>query len=303
MVPYVWMLISATAFAGMSEIAGLLNDGRCHWLIVALARTSLALVFTGILAAVQRTPLIFFRPRTIWIRSTAGSVSLLCSFYALGHLPPSDAIAITNMFPIWVAVLSWPILGDRPSLVVWAAVILSVVGAGIMHYEPPGDVSSSTTQLGVAAAVVSSMLSGVVVIGLNLLQGVHAQAIVVHFSFVSTLFLLAVLTQQGIGLEQFAGLEPSTFALLLGLGFAATIGQIFLTKAFAAGNASKVSVVALSQVAMCALFEFCFLDRSFQWNTILGMILVIGPTAWLMLRRDVSKLSSAAGSADVDSPR
>src|SRR5262245_34488798 len=113
MLPYLWMLVSAAAFACMSELAHALSD-RCHWMITALARTGLVLVFTSILAAAHRTPLVFWRPRTLWVRSLTGSVSLLCTFYAFKCLPASDVIAVTNMFPVWVAVLSWPILGERP---------------------------------------------------------------------------------------------------------------------------------------------------------------------------------------------
>lgn len=288
MLPYLWMLTSASAFACMSELAGALQ-GRCHWMITALARTSLVLVFVLILARAHGTKLVLWGPRTLWMRSLTGSISLLCSFYALHALPPSDAIAITNTFPIWVAVLSWPILGERPRWEVWVAVLCSVVGAVMMNRPTSGEMN-----LGVLAACVSSFLSGLVVIGLNLLHRVPSQAIVVHFSAVATLFTLAALPQANVAWSDFTGLGPTTIGLLLALGAAATVGQLFLTKAFAAGPASKVAVVALTQVVFCALFEFGILNRSFHWNTILGMILVIVPTGWMMLRRDASKLSAMA---------
>jgi drug/metabolite transporter (DMT)-like permease len=286
------MLVSALAFACMSEFAGALA-GRCHWMITALARTSLVLVFTLVLASVQRTPLVVFGPRTLWVRSLAGSISLQCSFYALTHMPPSDAIAITNTFPIFVALLSWPLLGERPALAVWLAVAASVVGSVLMNGLSGGGAAAA-----VAAACVSSFLSAVVVIGLNLLRGVHPQAIVVHFSATATLFALAALPKAGVTWSDFTMLDPTTIGLLLALGLAATFGQIFLTKAFAAGRASKVSVVALSQVVFCAVMEFGLLGRRFHPGTMVGMILVIGPTAWMMLRRDVSHLSAAAVAAN-----
>jgi drug/metabolite transporter (DMT)-like permease len=288
MLPYLWMLISAFAFACMSELAWALQE-RCHWMITALARTSLVLVFVTILAAVHRTPLVLWGPKTLWMRSLTGSVSLLCSFYALHALPASDAIAITNTFPIWVAVLSWPILGERPSWEVWVAVFCSVVGAVMMN-RPSG----GALNLGVAAACCSSFLSGLVVIGLNLLHRVPSQAIVVHFSAIATLFTLAALPQANVSWSDFTGLSSTAIALLLALGAAATVGQLFLTKAFAAGPASKVAIVALTQVVFCALFEFGILDRRFHWGTVVGMILVIVPTAWMMLRRDASKISAMA---------
>jgi drug/metabolite transporter (DMT)-like permease len=172
---------------------------------------------------------------------------------------------------------------------VWVAVLCSVAGAVMMNRPTSGEMN-----LGVLAACVSSFLSGLVVIGLNLLHRIPSQAIVVHFSAVATLFTLAALPQANIAWSDFTGLSSSTIALLVALGLSATVGQLFLTKAFAAGPASKVAVVALSQVVFCALFEFGILGRPFHWTTIVGMILVIVPTGWMMLRRDASKLSAMA---------
>jgi len=302
MTPYWWMLVSAAAFACMSELAADLKD-QCHWLITALARTALAFVFTGGLALVRKVPLVFWRPRTLWFRSLTGSVSLLCTFYALKQLPASDVIAITNMFPIWVAVFSWPLLGERPGPIVWLAVACSVAGAWLINqpnFSPSADgVSSAASQWGVVTAAVSSVLSALVVIGLNRLHRLPSQAIVVHFSGVATVFCLAAMFLPAVKLTAADfRLDAGTIVELLALGLSATVGQIFLTKAFAAGAAAKVAVVALSQVAMCLAFEIGFLDRGFQWLSVLGMMLIVGPTAWMLLRRDVSRLSAVTAMTD-----
>ncbi len=289
MLPYLWMLISAASFACMSELAHALGT-RCHWLIAALARTSLVLVFTVVLAYARGIKLVFWRPRTLWFRSLTGSVSLLCTFFAFHQLPASDVIAITNMFPIWVAVLSWPLLGEAPGGAVWTAVVSSVVGAWLINQPNLSGATGAEARLGAATATVSSLLSALVVIGLNRLHRVPSQAIVVHFSAVATVFCLASAPFVELSLDDFRSLEADAIGLLFALGASATVGQLFLTKAFAAGQASKVSVVALSQVAMCLAFEIGISQRRFQWLALLGMILIIGPTAWMLWRRDASRL-------------
>lgn len=317
MKPYIWMLIGAVAFASMSELAHALSDG-VSWVMVALARSAFALLFTFTIARAQQTPLIFFRPPTLWVRSICGSVSLLCSFYAFKHLPASDVVAITNTFPVWVAILSWPLLGERPTKEVWLAVIAAVCGSILLNQphliddlagNVPLATSTITAQasepiwpavpwltqrvLGALAAGVSSVLSAVVVIGLNLLHKIPSQAIVVHFSLVATVFCLLAAPFQPAFAESIAALRLPMMLLLAAMGVCATIGQIFLTKAFAAGTASKVAVVALSQVVFCYLFELSFLGRGFQWLSLCGMILIIGPTA-LMLWRRKSRAARAA---------
>jgi drug/metabolite transporter (DMT)-like permease len=263
------------------------------------------------------------------MRSICGSISLLCSFYAFKHLPASDVIAITNTFPIWVAILSWPLLGERPTREVWFAVLCSVagsilinqpqLGAEVPAFATAGDPSFageavltasaavaprgaapfaalpwlSHRLLGGILAAISSVFSAVVVIGLNLLHKTPSQAIVVHFSLVATVFCLAAAPFEPDFAASVAALRLPIIGLLAALGLCATIGQIFLTKAFAAGPASKVAVVALSQVVFCYLFELGFLGRRFQWLSMWGMILIIGPTA-LMIWRKKSRAARAA---------
>jgi drug/metabolite transporter (DMT)-like permease len=74
--------------------------------------------------------------------------------------------------------------------------------------------------------------------------------------------------------------------MLIGIGVAATFGQVFLTKAFAAGPPTKVSVVALTQIVFALILEMLFLGRSdYNPATLLGMGLVLAPTAWLLMLR------------------
>jgi drug/metabolite transporter (DMT)-like permease len=79
-------------------------------------------------------------------------------------------------------------------------------------------------------------------------------------------------------------LDWRSAALLLGVGVSATIGQLLLTMAFAAGSPARVSVVGLSQVGFTMLLEMAFLGRSFSPLTLVGIGLVILPTAWSLLR-------------------
>jgi drug/metabolite transporter (DMT)-like permease len=224
----------------------------------------------------------------------------MCAFYAFKNLPASDVVVITNMFPIWVAILSWPILGERPGPGVWPAVLCSVAGAALINYQSGDAVTAGGDRIGGAiAAGVSSVLSAVVVIGLNLLHRVPSQAIVVHFSGVATVFCLALMPLAGAENSHLSTLNSGTMLRLAGMGLFASIGQIFLTKAFAAGPASKVAVVALSQVVFCYVFELGFLGRAFQWQSLAGMMLIVVPTAWMLLHGEVSRAASVPpGPAD-----
>ena len=277
LLPYTWMLLSATAFSLMAICTRALEP-LCDWRIIAIFRAGLAMSFAAVLTYRAGAQFVIFRPKTLWMRSLAGSVSLLCGFYAMTHHQLSEVLVLTNMYPLWVAVLSWPLLGELPSLEVWVAIVLCIAGMCLM--QPP---QALEAKLAFAAALLSSFTSGIALIGLHKLKAIDPRAIVTHFSGVALCLSLVacfVFPQQRV--TQFS---ISTAALLLGVGAAATAGQLLLTKAFTTGNAARVAVVGLSQVAIVMLLEMLIWQRSFNSQTLLGMALVVTPTAWMMLRR------------------
>src|SRR5262249_5387745 len=108
------------------------------------------------------------------------------------------------------------------------------------------------------------------------------RAIVVHFSGVALLFVLASFVIFERHLPLTAVLDGPCLLMLLGVGLAATSGQLFLTKAFAAGPPAKVSVVGLTQIVFAMALEVLLFGRNFSPATLVGMGLVVVPTAWLL---------------------
>src|SRR5262249_22336240 len=208
-------------------------------------------------------------------------LSLIGTFFALTRLPVSDVLTLTNTFPIWVALLSWPLLGEPPPGRVWLAVACGVAGVALI--QQPHFAEGNFACL---VALGSSFATAVAMIGLHRLHELDVRAIVVHFSGVSSLFCLGALflferTTTPVVLEE------RLVLMLLGVGIFATIGQLFLTKAFASGPPAKVSVVGLTQIAFAMALEVVLEQRSFTPTTLLGIGLVMAPTAWLMVHRPV----------------
>lgn len=276
------MLGGAFAFAVMGAFAHAAGK-HCPWQIIALARSALALIIAGSLAYFDKTPLVFFRPKTLWIRSLAGSLSVLCNFYALSRLPVADALTLTNMFPLWIAALSWPLLKRMPGRSVWLGILCGMLGVFVM--QQPYLAEGNT---GTLSAVTGSFTSAVALIGLHRLKHIAANAVVVHFSTVSVLMLLTMLFL--IPPEATANwplrMNWSMAGLLLGVGVFATIGQLLLTRAFAAGAPARVSVVGLSQVGFAMIFDMAIWQREFAMHSVAGILLVMGPTVWMMLSGD-----------------
>jgi len=65
----------------------------------------------------------------------------------------------------------------------------------------------------------------------------------------------------------------------------ATIGQTFLTMAFATGVPTKVAVIGLSQVVFALVGDIFFWDKIPHWNDAVGMAMIVIPTGWTMLKQ------------------
>lgn len=290
------MLLGSAAFALMATMAHALGP-YCDWRVIALSRTFLAMVFAALLALLAGEKLVFWGSRTLWVRSIAGSISLVGTFFAFTKLPVSDVLTLTNMFPIWVALLSWPLLKERPSGRVWLAVGSGVLGVALIQqpHLAEGNIAS-------LVALAGSVSTAVAMLGLHRLHGIDVRAIVVHFSGVALLFCLASFgfAREPVRYERV--LDGWPLLLLLGVGVTATIGQLFLTKAFAAGPPAKVSVVGLTQIIWAMGLEVLLGGEALHLTTLAGMSRLVGmglivvPTGWLMMKRP--EKTHAAGEAE-----
>jgi drug/metabolite transporter (DMT)-like permease len=272
------MLAGSLAFSAMAALARGL-EGRCDWELVATVRAGLAFLFATVLTLRAGAKFAFFRPRILWLRSIAGTISLICTFYALLHLPISDVLTLTNMFPIWVALLSWPLAGERPTVDAWIAIAVGLVGV-LLVAQPHFAQDDPYPAL---IALLASFSTSVAMLGLHRLKAVDPRAIVAHFSGVSFVTCLFIIFLDPTDSWGNAKLESTTLLMLGSVGVCATVGQLFLTKAFAAGPPARVSVVALTQVGFAMLFDMVFWNRSFGLLSLLGIALVIAPTAWLLV--------------------
>lgn len=284
---YLWMLVGSLFFAIMALLAESLKEQYSFPWISAI-RSGVATCLAFALAIFAGSRLVFLKPFTLWIRSLSGWISMMFCFYAMTHYDVEIVLALTNSYPIWVAILSWPILGIIPSVKSWIALVISCLGMGLIYYGSYDEGTVATTysnpQWAIPAAIIASIMSGVALINLHRLKGIDARAIVTHFSAVATLGSLFVWLALPIPAELTAT-DDWSIIRLIGVGIAATGGQLCLTKAFSVGSPANVSIVGLSQVVFAAIFKW-FLERQVpSLLSTLGMLLVMAATIWVMLSK------------------
>ena len=249
------------------------------WQVIAMFRAFLPMTLLAVLCWRRRIRLVFFRPLALWMRSIAGSISLVATFYAFTRMPIADVLTITNMFPIWLAILLWPMLGEIPGPVVWLSAGCGL--AGVYLIQGP---QLNEGNFMILIPLASSLFTSFAMIGLHRLKGVSTPAVVVHFSAVALVF--AAISFFVFERNRPIDTHPDMTHLLqlLGVGVTATIGQLLLTKAFTTGNPARIAVVGLMQVVFALILDAAFLANLPTLEQVCGISLVLAPTAWLMLR-------------------
>src|SRR4051794_25840140 len=124
-----WMVLAQALFAAMN-VCTRAGARTLPWAEIAAARF---LVGAGIAVAIARlrnsSLRIVDRPNT-WRRSVYGTTAAVCTFYALAspRISLADAVTLGATAPIFVALLSKPLLGERVGAPVVLAVALGFAG-------------------------------------------------------------------------------------------------------------------------------------------------------------------------------
>ena len=279
------MLVGSIFFAIMALLAESLKEQFSYpW--ITMVRSGVATVLAITLALAAGARLVFLKPVTLWIRSLSGWASMICGFYAITHYDVEIVLALTNMYPLWVAILSWPLLGILPSKKTWIALVISCLGMWIVYASSIVAITSpsnfSTPKTAIPMAILAGMLSGVALINLHRVRHIDTRAIVAHFSGVATACSLVVWLLVPVS-PPTRPIDFVSVMRLIGIGLAATVGQLCLTKAFSTGSPARVSVVGLSQVVVAALAKWFMEQRIPTTGSIIGMTLVVASTIWVIL--------------------
>ena len=267
-----WMLLAQLFFAGMN-VCTRLAGRHLPWAEVGAARFLVGALMAGALAVHQGASLRITDRRSTWRRSVFGALSALCTFYALAstRIALGDVATLGATAPIFVAVLSRPLLGEHVGRRV--AVAIALVFAGILAVVGPS--------FGIAAPVAAVALSGAIMYALAMIwlrkigPGESAQAVVLHFSMVGLCAMLAF----AIPVWQWPDAEGAL--LLLAAGVTGGGAQIAMTRAYSLHRAAPLAALSGVGIVLTYLLAIPIFDSHPTAWQIAGSMLVIGASLLL----------------------
>ncbi len=201
-------------------------------------------------------------------RSIAGTVGIICNFYAIDRMNISDASILNKLAPFASILFSIWVLGEKPSWKDLLLVGVAFIGA-LFVVKPSFELSKSLPAL---LGVIGGLAAGLAYTFVRKLgmKGERTAVIVFFFSVFSCLSMLPMVI-----LDYLPMTLPQTGFLLLA-GVAAGGAQITVTKAYTFAPAKEVSVYDYSQVLFTALWGMLFLSQIPDWVSLVGYAVIIG---------------------------
>jgi len=201
-------------------------------------------------------------------RSCAGFASIWCSFQAIQLLPLAEATALSFSSPLFVAILSAPVLGERVGALRWLVVAAGF--GGVLALAQPGQ--SAALDLGAGLAVASGFLYALAILQMReLTRSEHPAAIAFYYGSMSVVLSGLLLPVVG-----HVWPSPRDATVLLGTGAAGGVAQTLVAKAYSHAPAAVVAPFIYGSIIWSALYGWLFFD---EWPNLLGwggILMVMG---------------------------
>ncbi len=268
--------LSSLTFAVMFACVKFL-DGRYSPLQVILLRNAIGLaVSMPVLWRAGRTVWVTDRPFAHGLRAMYGLLSTVLVFYAVTQLPLATVTAVTFTMPLFLTMLSMPLLGERVGIRRTTATLVGFAGVLII-LDPGGEIN-----IAAMAALASALFYALVVIAVRQLS-VSEPAIRIFFYYT-----LANVLVCGAGMP-WVWVTPDTIDWLVFL-FIGTIGaaaQYCFVSAYRYAPASVIAPFDYSQILFALMVGYLVWgELPKTWSFVGGGIIVAsGLYIWWRERR------------------
>ncbi|NOT89503.1 MAG: DMT family transporter [Lysobacter sp.] len=278
-------MLGSTVFFALMAVAIRLASATLHTFEIAFFRN-----FFGLIAAL---PLLLRHgpdllrttqlPRYLF-RCVIGAVSMMAGFWAIGHLPLAQAVALSYSTPIFVTIAAVVFLHEQVRARRWAAVALGFVG--MMIIVRPG---SDSFTAGSLVALTAAVLSGIVAIQIKQLSKVEPADRIV---FYTTLLWVPMSLLPALTVWEWP--QGVVWAWVVAAGFLGTGGHMLWTRALKIGDVSALTPISFMQLPIVAIAGWLLFQEPLDRWTALGAGVIFVANAYIahresqLVRRDAT---------------
>lgn len=288
------LMLGSTVFFGLMAVAIRLASQSLDTFEIAFLRNLFGLLallplLQGRLRDTLRTTQL---PRYV-LRSTLGVASMLCGFWAIGHLPLAQAVSLSYSTPLFVTIAAVFFLHEQVRARRWAAVAAGFVG--VLVIVRPG---SAQFSLGTLIALAAAVLSAVVAIQIKQLSRTDRADTIVLWTY---LIWVPVSLLPALAVWEWP--QGAAWLWVIATGVLGTGGQLLWTRALKLGDVSALTPISFMQLPLVAFAGWLLFDEAVDRWTVVGAAIIFAANAYIAHREaQLARRASTAAPVEAAKP-
>jgi drug/metabolite transporter (DMT)-like permease len=216
------------------------------------------------------------RPWAQFIRSAVGTTGMIFCIWTISLMPLTTATAFIFTAPLFVTLLSYPLLKERVGLIRFVAVLFGFSGV-LLITQPEGGVTGYPILIGLCAG----FLNGLVAICLRWLGNTENTATTNFYFFLYGLIGTAVAMP-------FIHDTPTTQTsiYIVAIGIVGLLSLLFKTQGYRLGPAAFISPISYTMLIWALLFDYFIWQDIPSLPVIAGALIIISSNIFIIWREN-----------------
>jgi drug/metabolite transporter (DMT)-like permease len=261
------MLSSALLFTAVNMMVKLMNQEYNVWHIGFFR------FFGGIIVL-----LTVFRPKTNLLRGNntrllitrgcVGAIGFTSLIAAIRILPVSTALIIFYSFPVFSAIASFIIFGERIGKAEIVFMIIVIIGVTVLL-----DFELTENLFGKVLALVGSVFAGITVTLIRSLRNKKNGPVIIYLYYCAT---GAIVTFPMFAMNPILPSTSIEWVMILGIVLSSVLAQLLMNQGFSYCRGWEGGVFLSSEVIFTAIMGIVFLGDPVSWRFCTGGFLILG---------------------------
>lgn len=259
-----WLLLSALLFSMMGLLIRNVSAHTNNETIVFVRNLVGSLMFLPLLVKYGVDHFHTKRLKLHLLRTFFGITAMYSFFYALAHIPITDAMIFTYSAPVFIPLIAWLWLKEIPSPYSLLAVAIGIVGV-YWVVKPSDGLFDGISVLGFA----TSVLAAAAFVSVRKLSSTESPVVIVFYFSIFSALVAAI--------PMFWAWQPIDNLSLLKLiiiGIVATLSQIAMSRAYSLAPASKIGPIAFSSIVFGGIAAWLLWGETPDKLSLLGTLLI-----------------------------
>lgn len=238
------------------------------------------LVMMGNMRGIHKTS----HPRAHFVRSAIGTAGIIVGMWSFLLSPLAVATTLFFTAPLFVVILSYPVLGEKVGPLRIGGVIAGFIGVACIAYPAFTNPDNEVSVLGVIVGLSYGFLAGCVDICLRWLGKTESSSTTTFyfliFGILATAFYWPFSPQSPLNHD------AASLLIIVFLGLTGVISLLAKSQSYRLGQASLVAPMAYTMILWAGLFDYFIWDKIPGMEILFGSALIISSNLFILWREN-----------------